>query len=168
MRLFTALRFGDGFLSAVAAYENELRRAGYRGTFTKKENLHVTLAFIGEYPDPSRVLKAMKKTPFAPFTLKTGRTGFFNDLMWLGLDGAESLCDYAARLRKALGDEGIPFDDKKFSPHITLVRRCERGKDLPPPPQAQDVFTRVSLMKSVRGQYGMIYTELGYVDAFGE
>lgn len=166
MRLFIALRFEDAFLAQLTAYQKELRKAGFRGNFTKRENLHLTLAFIGEYPDRFRVLKAMIKTPFSPFVLRTGKTGYFNDLMWLGLDGAGALSEYVSGLRKALGEEGIPFDNKRFSPHITLIRHCERGDALPPPPAAQAVFPRVSLMKSDFGQHGMIYTELGHVDAF--
>lgn len=168
MRLFIALRFEEPLLTQLVSYLNGLRKAGFRGNFTKRENLHLTLAFIGEYKDPSRVLKAMKKTPFSPFALRTGRIGAFGDLMWLGLDGTDALCEYVSRLRTSLADDGIPFDNKRFSPHITLVRRCERGDALPPPPEAQAVFPRVSLMKSDFGQRGMIYTELGYVDAFGE
>ena len=62
-------------------------------------------------------------------------------------------------------DNGIPFDRKKFSPHITLVRKASfKGGDKIPvtdAPVGSMMVTRVSLMRSERGKNGMVYTEIG-------
>lgn len=57
----------------------------------------------------------------------------------------------------------IPFDRKKFMPHITLARKIEYDKGFPtdsPFPAAMDV-EYISLMRSDRGRNGMIYTNMG-------
>ena len=72
-------------------------------------------------------------------------------------------------MRRALADAGIPFDRKKFSPHITLVRKPEiagsRNGGIPESvladlPKAEMIVDHISLMRSERGRHGMIYTEL--------
>ena len=91
--------------------------------------------------------------------------GFFKDLYWIGIKEDKGLIENVKRLRKSLADNGIPFDRKKFVPHITLVRNIEFDRDLPtdcPFPAAMEV-EYISLMRSDRGKSGMIYTPIsGY------
>lgn len=91
--------------------------------------------------------------------------GFFKDLYWIGIKEDKGLIENVKRLRKALADNGIPFDRKKFVPHITLVRNIEFDRDLPtdcPFPAAMEV-EYILLMRSDRGKSGMIYTPIaGY------
>ena len=67
MRLFIAIQPDRQMKDALRAVQNELRRRGVEGNYTRAENLHLTLAFIGEYPDPDAVLEAMGKLKFEPF-----------------------------------------------------------------------------------------------------
>ena len=80
---------------------------------------------------------------------------------------ALKLIGYVKRLRRALAEQGIPFDKKRFSPHITLIRKysCRGGREISvsDPPKGSMVATKVSLMRSERGKNGMIYTEIGSV-----
>ena len=91
-----------------------------------------------------------------------------------GRDAGDELKILAKHLRHALADAGIPFDRKKFSPHITLVRKptvrngaAEAGAKPAIPeevladlPRASMLVDHISLMRSERGKHGMIYTEL--------
>lgn len=166
MRLFIAIHLSDAQREAVRAAQAAFRAAGVRGNYTPEENLHLTLAFIGEWPDPEDALAAMAAVPFAPLELTLRGVGAFGDLWWLGIEENPALTAYVRRLRHALADAGIPFDRKRFSPHITLVRRAVPGPkgfpgiDVPP---VSAVIDRASLMRSERGRSGMIYTELGSV-----
>lgn len=130
------------------------------------ENLHLTLAFIGEYGNPDNVLDAMDAAPFEPFHLSLDGVGHFGDLYWAGIEDNDMLSKYVRRLRRSLSDYGIPFDCKRFSPHITLVRRAafqsEPFFDLSPRNADMEV-QGISLMRSERGKHGMIYTEIGTV-----
>ena len=123
MRLFLAVHFNEEILAALEETQALLKRRGLRGRYAPPENLHLTLAFIGEYPDPDRVLEVMDALEFDPFPLTLEGFGRFGDLWWAGLAPSEPLNALVRRLRRALAENGIPFDRKRFSPHITLVRK---------------------------------------------
>ena len=56
---------------------------------------------------------------------------------------------YVKDLRGALKKEGIPFDEDKFVPHITLIRRVSARKPYQVHlPKAEMAVKKVSLMKS--------------------
>lgn len=169
MRLFIAIGLDDAVKASLMEMQRAMRRGGVRGNYTPAENLHLTLAFIGEYADPERVLDVMDLVPFEAFPLTLSGLGCFGDLYWAGLGGSEALAAYAKRLRRTLAENGIPYDRKRFSPHITLLRRAEfeKGRGMPgiAVPRAEMTVRRVSLMRSNRAKSGMIYTELGYISA---
>ena len=164
MRLFIAIALDGEMLRAALSVQREFSRRGVRGNYTPAENMHLTLAFIGEYPEPEDVLLAMDGVPFPPVALKLRGLGAFGDLWWLGLERCEALEGYVRRLRHALAEAGIPFDRKRFSPHITLVRRAElpvRASVEIAVPEAGMRAERAVLMRSDRGKAGMIYTPIG-------
>ena len=165
MRLFIAINLSDEMKNALLDLQNELFDHGVRGRYTTEENLHLTLAFIGEYPDAEPVLDAMLEVSFKPFELTLDGMGRFEDLWWAGVKDSVSLAAVARRIRRALAEHEIPFDRKRFSPHITLIRKA--SGELPgvhPRPVSMTVET-ISLMRSDRGRNGMIYTELGTLEA---
>lgn len=168
MRLFIAIQFDPELTYALCDFQNNMRLSGVTGNFTKKENLHLTLAFIGEYPSPDEILDVMEDVTFDAFDIEIDGVGMFGDLFWVGLSKSDELNNYVKRLRNALADNGIPFDKKGFKPHITLVRKPvhKDGEKIPVylPPRGKMTVTRISLMSSKRGKDGMIYTEEGGID----
>lgn len=163
MRLFIAINFDKKLRSALTEAQTDMQLYGVRGNFTRPENLHITLAFIGDYPEPDYVLDIMQDIPFTPFPLTLEGLGAFHGLWWAGIRENKALSTYVKRLRRALAEAEIPFDRKKFSPHITLVRKPTGA--LPGIELATKTMTvdHVSLMRSDRGKNGMIYTEIGRV-----
>ena len=165
MRLFIAIRFDDEILGALTGLQKSLRGRRITGNYTSAENLHLTLAFIGDYDDPEAVLEAIDRAEFRPMELVLDGVGCFGDLFWVGLAENKALFAYVKRLRRELADAGIPFDRKTFSPHITLIRKVSvpGGGPVPVPeaPVGRMRATHVSLMRSDRGKNGMIYTEIG-------
>lgn len=168
MRLFVAIQFDKPVLDSLVQFQSSLRAKRVTGNFTTRENLHLTLAFIGDYNDPEVVLEAMEQSSFRPMELRLDGVGAFGDLFWVGLAENKPLFAYVKRLRRELAVAGIPFDGKRFSPHITLIRRASaRGGGAIPvaeAPAGSMFATRVSLMRSDRGKNGMIYTEIGCVE----
>lgn len=168
MRLFIAIQFNDELLDALSDLQDDLKVMGVRGNFSKRENLHITLAFIGEYGNPDAVLDAMEQVEFRPFEISLEGVGSFGEIFWAGIAENKGLEAYVKRLRRELAAEGIPFDKKRFSPHITLIRKCmyKNGREIPVEklPSVSMTATRVSLMRSERGKSGMIYTEIGAVE----
>ena len=164
MRLFVAIQLNDTIRDSLSAVQTYLKNHGVRGNYTKLENLHLTLAFIGEYSDPDFALEVIRSVPFTPFPLRIEGFGSFGDLYWCGIGKSDSLLSYVKRLRRALAENGIPFDRKKFSPHITLIRRAEFDKHRGFPgvtvPDVSMQVSGVSLMRSDRTKSGMVYTEV--------
>lgn len=163
MRLFIAIKLSEEMTDALANIQKQMYDHGVRGNFTSKENMHLTLAFIGEYPDADVVLEALSEVPFAPFDLCLDGVGSFGDLWWAGLKESIPLAAVTRKVRRVLAEHGIPFDRKKSLPHITLIRKM-RGEM--PGVQMETVsmmVERISLMRSDRGRNGMIYTELGAI-----
>ena len=168
MRLFIAIRLSDAMKDSLIQTQNALYDRGVRGNYTPEENLHLTLAFIGEYPDAQPVLDALSSVTFRPFELSLEGMGRFGDLWWAGMRESAPLTAVVRRIRRALAESGIPFDKKRFRAHITLIRKA--SGDLPglsPSPASMTVDT-ISLMRSDRGRNGMIYTELGTLEADAE
>ena len=59
MRLFAAIRLSPAAEDALAEAQETLRRAG-RGSFPRREMLHLTLAFLGEVEDAARAEAAVE------------------------------------------------------------------------------------------------------------
>ena len=173
MRLFVAIELSEEMKKSLEYIQGRLRRMGIRGNYTRPENLHLTLAYIGDYSEPDKVLEAMSTLSIRPVELQLQGLGSFGELWWAGLEESAELYGLVRQLRLALAQAGIPFDRKKFLPHITLVRKPEyrHVPDLAALsiPGTSMKAERVSLMLSTRGRNGMIYTELGAIssDWFG-
>ena len=169
MRLFIAICFDENMLDSLTEIQDDLIRCGVKGNYTPRENLHMTLAFIGDYDDPEQIVEVIQKVPLRSFSVKLKGFRPFKDMFFADLEENENLRDYVKRLRAALLDEEISFDRKKFLPHVTLIRKadCTKGKAfLPEFLESEPMRVNgISLMKSERGRHGMVYSEIGYVRA---
>ena len=163
MRVFIAIRFSQAFKEPIFEAQDALRDNGVRGNFTLPENLHLTLAFIGETDRVDDIKAAVKEVAFEPFEIKTGRLGCFNGrskVIWLGIDGEKKLKALTAELRKNLDIRGIDYAKGRFQPHITLVRQ---PSDMPLDidiESANMIVKEISVMKSERISGRLVYTAL--------
>ena len=169
MRLFIAIQFEEDILQALAKLQSEWKNLGMQGHAAPPQNLHLTLAFIGEYGNPDAVLDAMATVPFPRFSLRLDGIGNFGDFYWAGIAENKALTGYVQRLRRALAEHNIPYDRKRFSPHITLIRKAVFHDSVDrllrnPPTDSMEVAS-IALMSSTRGKNGMIYTRIGSVEA---
>ena len=165
MRLFIAISLSSEIRDALRKVQDEMFDRGVRGNFTPEANMHLTLAFIGDYPDPEPVLDALAEVEFTPFEISLDGIGSFGDLWWAGVKDSAPLEAVVRRVRRALAAHGIPFDKKRFSPHITLIRKAKNRMPGVQLRSAGMTVDTVSLMRSDRGRNGMIYTELGTREA---
>ena len=129
MRLFIAVVLSDEMKDVLISIQNRMYDKGIRGNYTTEENMHLTLAFIGDYPDPEPVLEVLSAVDFTPFALSLEGIGCFGDLWWAGVKDSAPLEAVTRRIRRALAENDIPFDRKKFSPHITLLRKARGETD---------------------------------------
>jgi 2'-5' RNA ligase len=124
VRLFFALWPGSDLQAKLAAWAKQV--AG-RGRTMRRENLHLTLAFLGAteaalVPD---LLALAAGVRFSPIHLLLDRVGYWkhNRIIWCGA-GEEpiALTSLVEELRARLDAGGIHYDRKPFVSHLTLVR----------------------------------------------
>ena len=169
MRLFIAINFRTEIKTGLLALCDELRSHTQRGNFTAPENLHLTLAFIGEVnPKKVETIKAIMDTvTFAPFTATIDRLGTFSrgTLWWAGLHEDNKLMNLQREVEHKLALCGFEMDGRKYNPHITLAREVLTNvKPWQIQPFGETVST-VDLMKSERVNGKLTYTAIYGKDA---
>lgn len=131
IRAFIAMPLPQPFLNWVADLTAALQRVRPAIRWTHPENLHLTLAFLGEIPEEELEMlgKAMLSIgdSFAPLTVHAGGLGAFPGsnrprVVWLGLQGGPSLAALQAAVVRKLRQLDLTWDDKPFKPHLTLAR----------------------------------------------
>ena len=161
MRLFIAIRLSDEIKKALVTCMHDLKKQGVEGNYVPAQNLHMTLAFLGEYDDPAKVKEVIRKVPLPEFRLALSEKGNFGNILWAGVKGNQKLKTYVKDLRAALAAEGIPFDKEKFVPHITLIRKVSAKKPYQVHlPKADMTVKKASLMRSEQKNGKMVYKEL--------
>ena len=180
MRLFIAIMLSDDMKKAVTGTMHELKKADVRGSYVPAQNLHVTLAFIGETKDhvtlafigetkdASAVKTAMQTLSCKPFRMAFAEMGVFDNLLWVGIKGNQGLNKLAKYVGTALDEAQIPYDRKKFVPHVTIIRNMGGPWKKVSPPKADMTVKKVSLMKSEQKNGKQVYTEIFSVDLGGK
>ena len=161
MRLFIAIQLSDPMKKALVNMMHELKKQGVEGNYVPAQNLHMTLAFIGEYDDPARIKEVISRVPVPEFRMSLSDMGNFGNILWAGVKGNQKLKAYVKDLRSALDAEGIPFDRDQFVPHITLIRKYTAKRSYKVSmPKAEMMVKRASLMKSEQKNGKPVYKEL--------
>lgn len=170
MCLFVAILFSDHTLDQLFAACRRLRDCAGRGSFTRRENLHLTLAFIGESGREDELCRVLEKLEGEPFPLWVEGFGTFRreggDICWLGLRRSEALLALHRQLSEGLERAGFPVERRPFRPHLTLGRQVLLPRGFDPRrfggelPKITERVEAVSLMKSERIDGRLTYTEL--------
>ena len=97
------------------------------GRRTRRENIHLTLAFLGAV-EPERlegVIAVADKIRLSAFTLAFNRLGWWqqNQVAWAApSETPRPLMELFKELQIGLMQEGFKFDERRFLPHVTLLR----------------------------------------------
>lgn len=170
MRLFIAINFPDALKDNLASLTSALKAGASSGSFTERDNFHLTLAFIGESNAVTALETILDSLPKYPFDLTLGGAGSFKrengELLWLGVAPSSDLQALQRLLSTKLRTAKFPVEDRPFRPHITLCRsfvprhRFDAATLLSLFPETTLRVSRVSLMKSERKKGKLVYTEL--------
>jgi RNA 2',3'-cyclic 3'-phosphodiesterase len=161
-RLFFALWPDAATRSRAHALAQSL--AAY-GTPVAADNLHVTLAFLGQVAASAEQTLCERAATLAagPLALEFGQLRYWQKPQILCLTAAQwpsGLDALAAQLRDAAGANGIAIDPRPYWPHITLLRKA---KSLPPLPAIQPIAWRSDafcLAQSLSTPQGVVYRVL--------
>jgi len=164
-RVFFAL-WPDQDVRDELARAAQLLHAACGGRITRTDNVHLTLVFLGEVErsrlDALREAAARVRAP--AHVLPVERFGWFrrNRVAWAGpaQTPAETL-ELVHGLEAALKQARFAFDARPYEAHITLLRRAECGKPLPPIAPIRWRLREFVLVESELNQGGSIYRITG-------
>lgn len=171
MRVFIAVNFNEDTKSRILKIQAQLRAQALKGNFTRPENFHLTLAFLGETPEEKlqSLFQIMEDTQSPSFDISFNRTGCFThsrkELWWIAADpdnpGLPLLKNIHDRLIARLEQEGFPVDKRPFNAHITLGREIKHTAPIVlDRPEIVIRVDRISLMKSEHIRGVLTYTEV--------
>jgi len=173
-RLFISINCDDKVKAQLLSVQKMIKSRSVKGNFSRPENLHLTLVFIGETPEEktrliASVIEKAIDPPVASFTLHFPTVGCFThggkELWWIGLERNDPSLGILTTIRGRIADgfssEGVTFDNRPFNPHITLGREIKHDSPILIPKQ-EIIFpvNRISLMKSERVSGVLTYTEI--------
>lgn len=124
MRLFLAVNPGEKSRREILNIIDEMKAGTVRGNFTKPDNLHITLVFLGEIP-PFRleeIIDAMHQVNESPFSVRLSNVGNFSDTWWIGVEKSEPLWRLQRNLSDALSGKRFRIEKRPFKPHLTICR----------------------------------------------
>ncbi|MCA1827085.1 MAG: RNA 2',3'-cyclic phosphodiesterase [Myxococcales bacterium] len=170
MRLFFALQLPDDVKERLAPFVQPSPAI----SFTRVEQLHFTLAFLGETDKLDAAIAAAQTVQAPPFDVAIQGRGAFPGLgrprvLWLGVsDGKEPLCAAADKLCAALRERGFELEDRPFKPHLTIGRTKPGGdkearrtlEKVPLGELARFTAREIALVQSVLGPKGAKHTVL--------
>lgn len=145
-RLFVALWPDEATRQALHDHQ-ALWQWGRQGVPTRRERLHMTLCFLGDWPRELKpALVQGLNVPFDPFTLVLDDASLWNrneqGIARIGpLHRPRELQELHLHLSLALAQLGIVPRQQRFEPHITLARHAQQAV---PPRQPPSIRWRVT------------------------
>jgi 2'-5' RNA ligase len=130
-RCFVAIDIDNEVVkNALFEAQRTIEASGADVKSVERENIHITLRFLGEMPEvqTARVADAVRGIEFKPIKLSFEGIGVFPSsarpsVIWAGVTGdiPEVLAVFSA-LEEALEEMGFEPERRGFQPHLTLCR----------------------------------------------
>lgn len=132
LRLFVALDLPADVRQRLAGLGGGVPGARW----TEPEAMHLTLRFIGEVPEDqaAEIDVALAGVTAPAFGLVLDGVGVFGSgrnarVLWAGVERNEALAHLQAKVESALVRAGLPAEERRFSPHVTLARLKDAPQD---------------------------------------
>ena len=124
IRAFVALALPDAVVGALVAAQAGLPA----GRAVEAATFHLTLAFLGERPEPvvEDVHYALAAIRGERFALRLEGLGLSGEgrprVLHVGVGVATGLSRLREKVVQAARDAGLPFERRRYRPHVTLAR----------------------------------------------
>lgn len=136
IRAFIAIELDPQAHNELSSLQETLKNSGADVKWVEPRNIHLTLRFLGGIKPvvSEEVKRIMTETAahFKAFDLTIKDIGGFPDIdsprvIWVGVDsGAGEATRIAKEIETKLESIGIPKEERKFHPHLTLGRARSR------------------------------------------
>ncbi|MDM8560502.1 RNA 2',3'-cyclic phosphodiesterase [Candidatus Marithioploca araucensis] len=135
-RLFFALWLNEDVRQALTKLSQPVTQ-NIQGKIIPPENWHITLAFLGEVDIPTKqcMQQVAASVQGRCFNLSLDKLSYWSrtGILWLGANQIpNTLQDLVTRLSTDLQDCGYHPETRPFKTHVTLMRRANKIKMLPP------------------------------------
>jgi 2'-5' RNA ligase len=169
MRLFVALDLPWPLQDRLGGLATGI----FGARWVPRENLHLTLRFIGEVPNwrAEEIDLALHAIKGRSFPLVLSGVGLFEKAgrvtaLWAGVDRCPPLEHLQAKIETALQRAGLEPERRRFVPHVTLARLDQPANDkITGFVQRNNLFRaepfsveRFTLFSSQLGKEGSVYT----------
>ena len=124
IRLFVAIALPDRVAQGLLAMQSGVPGARWQN----RDQLHLTLRFIGDVDgrDASAIDDALSSIAAPAFTLELKGVGEFGGkhprALWASVASNDALIRLQRKIESALQRLGLPAEERKFTPHVTLAR----------------------------------------------
>jgi len=118
MRTFIAIEFSEEIKEQIVKIQRTLPE--FKGKITEKENLHLTLKFLGEVDEKilDEIKKRLREIKLKSFETEIKDIGMFSDrIVWLSIKNCDEL---QKQIDKNLS--GLFEEEKRFMGHLTIAR----------------------------------------------
>src|SRR5712664_886512 len=131
VRSFISIDLEDQqILSRIASILSSLQALGGDLKPVERENIHLTLKFLGDVSAPrlAEVKSSLQQLAFPSFTAEIKGAGAFPNLnhmtvIWVGVnEGWSQVEQIYEQVEKLLSSLGFRKENRPFSPHITIAR----------------------------------------------
>lgn len=129
MRLFTGIAIAPAVREKLDRVLEELRPLA-KVNWTRVENLHITMKFIGAWPEErlKELKAALERVKFgSAFEITIAKFGYFPNphhphTFFAGVQAGPELAELAGRIDETLLPLGVEREQRRFTPHLTLAR----------------------------------------------
>ncbi|MCS7250295.1 MAG: RNA 2',3'-cyclic phosphodiesterase [candidate division WOR-3 bacterium] len=171
IRSFIALEIPEEIKNEIYQYIENFKKDNLPIKWVEKENLHITLVFLGEQDLNflNKVKEILKKlsSNFKSFYINLANFGFFPNakkprVFWIGIKkNKELIVKMAEELNRELKKIGFKPEEREFSPHLTIGRFkavFNSEKYLSLKYESKDfLIDKITLFKSTLTPQGPIY-----------
>jgi 2'-5' RNA ligase len=158
VRLFFALWPPRETAQALRAWASDVcNESG--GKLTAVENIHLTLAFLGEV-EPRGAIAAAREAQGRRHELPVDAARYVkrNEMIWVGpAEVPQPLISFVADLHGCLRARGFPLEDRPFAAHVTLVRKARPPASIAPLPRVAWPVGEFLLVRSRTSPKGSVY-----------
>ena len=129
------------------------------GKPTAVENIHLTLAFLGEAaPEPAIAAARAVKGRCHKLPIDAARYVKKNEMVWVApATMPAELAALAADLHRSLRGAAFRLEERPFAAHVTLIRRARMPKSIPPLPLVEWPIGEFLLVRSRTSSKGSSY-----------
>ena len=170
MKLLVAIGLNEDIKKSVGSLAESIKEGSQKGIFSRDENLHLTLAYIGD-TDRIDVMKRIVdslpdddfKIEFGKFNLTKTDTG---DMLWLNVNKSEEL----AAIRKAIINRmrlmNFSIEETDYNPYIILGKDIGYKNGFDPHKLTEEMprlsmqASKIQLIKAEKVKGRTVYTEI--------